>query len=311
MPGPALHHMIAERLRMRIGASNGLGPTLSASEYAQLDTLLADPANLPYLYLGCQGPDFLFFNTNDVSPTLKDLVDAYYDVYDFIENFKRDLIKAVPQPVLDALAAFDEAANAVVTSSSTLTELQETFEDLQQVVDGLLATLLEAVKSWVSEFNLFNIVGHPYRDGVPEGPKPPTFTLSDARKERDWWWFDAMHYRKTGKLAKKLLDKTTPGSPLHLYAIGYLTHVSADTVGHPYVNAISGGPYRSTLNGTRRARTTRTPSTSLTSAATTGTARRSTRSTTSTSPGRSTPRTTSPTRSRTCRRDSRRSSPTR
>ena len=126
MPGPALHHMIAERLRMRIGASNGLGPTLSASEYAQLDTLLADPANLPYLYLGCQGPDFLFFNTNDVSPTLKDLVEAYYDVYDFIENFKRDLIKAVPQPVLDALAAFDEAANAVVTSSSTLTELQET-----------------------------------------------------------------------------------------------------------------------------------------------------------------------------------------
>ena len=171
-------------------------------------------------------------------------MEAYYDVYDFIENFKRDLIKAVPQPVLDALAAFDEAANAVVTSSSTLTELQETFEDLQQVVDGLLATLLEAVKSWVSEFNLFNIVGHPYRDGVPEGPKPPTFTLSDARKERDWWWFDAMHYRKTGKLAKKLLDKTTPGSPLHLYAIGYLTHVSADTVGHPYVNAISGGPYR-------------------------------------------------------------------
>ena len=54
-----------------------------------------------------------------------------------------------------------------------------------------------------------------------------------------------MHYRKTGKLAKRLLDAAPPDSPLHLYAIGYLTHVAADTVGHPYVNAISGGPYRS------------------------------------------------------------------
>ena len=247
MPGPALHHMIVDRLRVRIASSNGLGPTLPASDYAKLDALLGDPANLPYLYLGCQGPDFLFFNTNDVSPTVKSLVEAYFDVYDFIENFKRDLKDLVPQPVLDALAAFDEAANAVVTSSSTLTELEELFSDMQQVVDGLMATLLEAVKAWVSEFNLFDLVSHPYRDGVPKGPKPAGFSVPVARADatNEWWWFDAMHYRKTGKLAKKLLEKTTPGSPLHLYAIGYLTHVSADTVGHPYVNAISGGPYRS------------------------------------------------------------------
>ena len=239
--------MIADRLRTRIAAADGLGQTLSAAEYAQIDALLGNPQNLPYLYLGCQGPDFLFFNTNDISPTIKDLVSAYFDVYDFIENFKRDLLKVVPQPVLDALAAFDEAANAVVTSSSTLTELQELFGDMQQVVDGLLAMVLEAVKSWVSEFSLFDLVSHPYRDGVPEGAKPAGFSVPAARAAatNEWWWFDAMHYRKTGKLARKLLEKTTPGSPLHLYAIGYLTHVSADTVGHPYVNAISGGPYRS------------------------------------------------------------------
>jgi Zinc dependent phospholipase C len=82
---------------------------------------------------------------------------------------------------------------------------------------------------------------------VPRGPKPPTFNVQDQRKTdtNEWWWFDAMHYRKTGKLARHLLEKTTPDSPLHLYAIGYLTHVAADTVGHPYVNSISGGPYRS------------------------------------------------------------------
>ncbi len=231
LPGPALHHLIAERLQAAIGRTDGLGATLSPSEYADLQALLSDQRNWPYLFLGCQGPDFLFFNTKDMPAPLNDFVKTYFDVYDFIERFKRDLLALVPQPVLDALAALDEAANEVVTSSSTLTELQELFGDMQAVVDALSATLVEAVKSFVSEFNLFDLVAHPYRDGVTT--------------PGEWWWFDAMHYRKTGKLAKRLLDAAPPDSPLHLYAIGYLTHVAADTVGHPYVNAISGGPYRS------------------------------------------------------------------
>lgn len=247
MPGPALHHMIVDRLRADVLRDSGLGGTLSAGEYGQLKALINDPSQLPYLYFGCVGPDFLFFNTKDIDPTVHDIVTTYFDVYDFIENFKRDLLELVPQPVLDALAAFDEAANAVVTSSSTLTELEQLFGDMQQVVDGLTATLLEAVKRYVSEFNLFELVSHPYRDGVPKGPKPPGFDVATQRATdtNEWWWFDAMHYRKTGKLAQRLLDSTQPDSPLHLYSIGYLTHVAADTVGHPYVNSISGGPYRS------------------------------------------------------------------
>ena len=55
-----------------------------------------------------------------------------------------------------------------------------------------------------------------------------------------------MHYRKSGKLT----DGAARGdarlsSPHHLYALGYLTHVAADTVGHAYVNLYCGGPYRS------------------------------------------------------------------
>jgi hypothetical protein len=247
MPGPALHHMIADRLRARVGQSAGLGQAVPLTEYSQINSQFMDPAKLPYFFLGCQGPDFLFFNTRDMNPVLKDFVGTYFDVTDYIERFKRDLLAVVPQPVLDALAAFDEAANAVVTSSSTLTELQQTFGDMRQVVDGLSATMTEAVKRYVSDFNLFTIVSHPYRDGVPVGAKPQPFSADTVRAvgANEWWWFDAMHYRKTGKFAKALLQNTTPGSPLHLYAIGYLTHVAADTVGHPYVNTICGGPYRS------------------------------------------------------------------
>jgi hypothetical protein len=152
-------------------------------------------------------------------------------VYDFIEQFKRTLLEAVPQPVLDALAAFDEAVDEVIEDSALLSEIKQTFEDLNGVLTAFLATLTEMVKKFISNFNVFNLVAHPYRDGESPG---------------EWWWFDAMHYRKTGQYASALLEATRDmSSPLHLYALGYLTHVAADTVGHPYVNIYSGGPYRS------------------------------------------------------------------
>ena len=227
MPGPAMHHLIANALKQKIQAGNGLG---NNADYAKLQALLSDSKNFPYLFLGCQGPDFLFFNTKDWSSIpIGDAVKAYYEIYDFIENFKDQLKELVPQPVIDAIEALGAAADSVVENSSTLSELEQLFTDMQKVVDALLANLMEMVKKFITDFNVFDMLGHPYRDGQPKG---------------EWWWFDAMHYRKSGRFAKALLEKTPPGSPLHLYAIGYLTHVSGDTVGHPYVNINDGGAYR-------------------------------------------------------------------
>lgn len=231
MPGPAIHHLIVDRLKSNISQNQGLGSSLSTAEYTALQSLLSSPSNYPYLFFGCQGPDFLFFNTKDIDPTLGKLVEFYFDVYDFIENFKRTLLQAVPQPVLDALEAFDEAVDEVIEDSALLSELQQTFDNLNQLLEGFTSTLMEMVKKFISDFNLFDIINHPYRDGVPADGK--------------WWWFDVLHYRKTGKYVKALLDLSSPSTPEHLYAIGYLTHFAADTVGHPYVNIISGGPYRS------------------------------------------------------------------
>ena len=231
MPGPALHHMIVDRLKAGIQTNSGLGETLTPTEYAALQALLADPAHLPYLFVGCHGPDPFFFNTKDLSPILGTFVEIYNDVADFLRDFEEMLLDAVPQPVLDALAAFDEAANEVIEDSALLSEIKQTFEDLNNVLTAFLALLTEALKKFVSEFNLFDLIEHPYRDGASEG---------------DWWWFDAMHYRKTGKFAEAMLEATRDmSSPNHLYAVGYLTHVAADTVGHAYVNLWSGGPYRS------------------------------------------------------------------
>jgi hypothetical protein len=222
--------MIVDRLKAAIQTNSGLGESLSPADYAALQTLLADPKNLPYLFMGCHGPDPFFFNTKDLSPTLGKFVEIYNDVGDFLREFEATLLKAVPQPVLDALAAFEEAANEVIEDSALLSEIKQTFEDLNQLLTGFASLLTEALKSFVSEFNLFDIVEHPYRDGAAEG---------------DWWWFDAMHYRKSGKFTEAMLEATRDmSSPHHLYALGYLTHVAADTVGHAYVNLYCGGPYR-------------------------------------------------------------------
>lgn len=227
MPGPALHHMIVDRLRAAIQTNQGLG----SADYAALQALLADPKHHPYLFMGCHGPDPFFFNTKDLDPTLGAFVAMYNDVGDFLRDFEEALLAAVPQPVLDALAAFDEAANEVIQSSSLLTEIQQTFEDLNNMLAAFADTLVEALKAFVTEFNVFDVIDHPYRDGATEG---------------EWWWFDAMHYRKTGRFTEAMLEATRDvSSPNHLYALGYLTHVAADTVGHAYVNLNAGGPYRS------------------------------------------------------------------
>lgn len=233
MPGPALHHMIADRLKAHISLNRGLGANMTPVRYAALQNLLADSKNLPYLFFGCQGPDYLFFNTKDMPGPIGTIAEFYFEVVDFIEDFKNKLLAVVPQPVLDALEAFDEAVDEVIEDSALLSELQQTFEDINQVLDGFSATLIAMVEKFISQFNLFDLVSHPYRDGVKSNEK--------------WWWFDALHYRKSGKFAKALLDATSGNlnDPKSLYALGYLTHYCADTVGHPYVNLVSGGPYRS------------------------------------------------------------------
>ena len=234
MPGPALHHMIADRLKSQISLNKGLGSNMQSVQYADLQKLLSDPKNLPYLFFGSQGPDYLFFNTKDMPGPIGDIAEFYFEVVDFIEDFKQTLLKVVPQPVLDALEAFDEAVDEIIQDSALLSELQQTFEDINRLLDGFSATLIAMVEKYISKLNVFDFLSHPYRDGV----KAP---------DEKWWWFDALHYRKTGKFTKALLEGASDdmSDPKILYALGYLTHYCADTVGHPYVNLISGGPYRS------------------------------------------------------------------
>ncbi|MBL3568188.1 hypothetical protein [Rhodovulum visakhapatnamense] len=47
MPGPAMHRMIADRLKAAIQSGRGLGEGPGPDEFLKLRGLLADPKNLP------------------------------------------------------------------------------------------------------------------------------------------------------------------------------------------------------------------------------------------------------------------------
>ena len=180
----------------------------------------------PYTNFGSVGPDFLFFNTKDMDPTIAKFVSTYLEVSTFIEKFKATVIDLVP----DQLIAITEAIEAVGDSSVAYTELQSTLNGFRTTLDGLRGLLQEAVvKHITGAVDIFGILKHPIEDGQPA---------------RQWWWFDTLHYRRSGKFTQFLLKNSTPGTHLHSYALGYLTHFAADTVGHPFVNTITGGPYR-------------------------------------------------------------------
>jgi len=79
--------------------------------------------------------------------------------------------------------------------------------------------------------------GHPYTSAPPykQSEHPGDYT--------NWWWIDLLHYRRTGFFGKRLLDNAATDLE-KAYAHGYMTHIAGDVCGHPYVNAVVGGPYR-------------------------------------------------------------------
>jgi len=222
MPGPAIHHIIAKEV------VKGLKIKLDPSFHPFLNQLSGDYASA--FYLGSQGPDFLFFNTKDIDPALKKFIDLYLDITDFIEEIKEKILAVIPQELKDAVATLEEVYDDVEARSSTLTEISELLGEAKNLISLLTSTVTAKIEQFILDnVEVFELLKHPIQDG---------------QNFKEWWWFDVLHYRRTGKYAQTLLEKSLPGTLEHAYALGYLTHYAADIVGHPFVNIISGGPYR-------------------------------------------------------------------
>ena len=82
--------------------------------------------------------------------------------------------------------------------------------------------------------------------GAPYTNDPPFKVGAAVGSYSDWWWMDILHYRRTTRFARRLLELAREsGSDVQLaYATGYISHVAGDIVGHPYINSLVGGPFR-------------------------------------------------------------------
>jgi hypothetical protein len=74
----------------------------------------------------------------------------------------------------------------------------------------------------------------------------PVFEPSRQRDQprQKWYWADYLHYVRSGRFVRELIDRSAGNPNLRAYAFGYLTHYVTDVVGHPYVNQVVGAPWR-------------------------------------------------------------------
>ncbi len=229
MPKYVIHVLVMEKVAERLASS-------ANEEEAELGRIMREHRGLAAL--GAIGPD-LFFWAPDyvVCQVLLEFYDAWDAVkaaYDATIGKVVEAVEAVKDAVEDVMEVVSPGLVEIL--ESVLDEAGETFDQFVALltrgplaaalrVENLLTDLADLPDATARIFDLF---------------KPP---LQEGKGEEEWYWFDMLHYRETGAFARRLLELARTEEE-RAYALGYLTHVATDFVGHGYVNQIVGAPYR-------------------------------------------------------------------
>lgn len=176
--------------------------------------------NEPYSYWGSVGPDFLFFYPADWNPVIKTFLEFYYTYDDLTEE-----VLGVFKSAEEIYAAPDNRLKDMLTGG-VYGELQSTLGSLVTVFSAKIAEIL------TNQVDLFEIV------------TPPMHTKYTEQERKEWWWMDIAHHVKPMDFMRTLWSNAGNNEKFQAYAYGYLSHVGSDVIGHGYVNAIVGGPYR-------------------------------------------------------------------
>ncbi|MFW6192892.1 MAG: zinc dependent phospholipase C family protein, partial [Gemmatimonadota bacterium] len=190
--------------------------------------------------LGAVGPDLFFFAPD------YEIVDRLFTLYQNLEEVI-DLYNEVVQPIRDVRdAVVEPVEDAVETlAPSTVELIRQAVEEVRETADLFQSTLQTGLFAGVvSGVNVVTDAA-----GVPRASaqlfdefRPP---LQDNDPESEWFWFDMLHYRRTGQFGENLVQIAGTGTQRQrAYAYGYLSHIATDLVGHAFVNQIVGGPYR-------------------------------------------------------------------
>ena len=192
--------------------------------------------NRSWANIGAIGPDLFFWGTD------YETVAIFYEVYKKFDEFKQKIEKIL-EPVKEKIEEIknevEEELDRMIPLESTkdlLRTVKEEIEETEDLYDAAkLETILAAITIGVGPRAISNFF---------EYFSPDRFY---NRPELDWYWFDMLHYRRTGEFAKNLIkiSEEMNDDRARAYAYGYLTHIATDLVGHSFVNQLSGAPYRS------------------------------------------------------------------
>jgi hypothetical protein len=194
----------------------------SGFDLSKAAKLLKDYPN--YACLGAIGPDlFQFLPDFPTHPFLAYVVQYLTDFYGVLD------------PYMESWGKFAGPVNENTSEflSQITGGLSEEFQTLSsELTDFLVAKIESAVVSahdWIGLFSL---------------------EMNRGFDEQVFTWMDMLHYRSTTHFGRELWTQASqfndggPNPQLQAYALGYVTHLGTDVTGHPFVNAISGGPYR-------------------------------------------------------------------
>jgi hypothetical protein len=178
-----------------------------------------------YLALGAIGPDIaaLFPDFRPpIGSVIANVVDWYLEVWDVIDAKVVEPWETYAEP---ALTGFGDILNTF--TGDTLHELGLVLQNLGVSVHTALVDLLARHDDWFGKL----------QSGVPQGIEESLFT-----------WFDMFHYRRTSRFTQALFRNAgahpTKSEQFTAFAVGWASHCATDVVGHSFVNAKCGGPYR-------------------------------------------------------------------
>lgn len=170
--------------------------------------------------LGAIGPDMIFWaDWSEYTP----IVNALFDIYKTLDEVYEKL-SAIWKPIGDVI---DKHVDAL--SGGLAGEITETLELVRGIIQSALIKLI------TDKIDLLSFL------------KPEMQKRGAAAPIEDWNWLDYTHHRWTGQFSKALIKNAHKSNDpsLRAYSYGWLSHVTADVVGHAYVNTAVGGPYRS------------------------------------------------------------------
>jgi hypothetical protein len=229
MPKYGIHHIVLKEAITELYASGNNAAIRAA------DIILSE---LPSALIGSIGPD-LFFWGPDYS-IVKKLYKLYQNIEKVVDTYNkvvkpiREIKDAVVEPVEDLVETL--APSTIDLIKKALEEIEEAASLFKSAIGTeLFAGVLQGANLLTDAAGIASLSHDFFQMFVPD--------LQGNKDEKDWYWFDMLHYRRTGNFAKNLLNGYNSGRQ-KAFAFGYLSHIATDVTGHAYVNQIVGTAYR-------------------------------------------------------------------